>query len=256
MINHKLIFIMFGTLTIISQVSLALDPFEIHVHSDELAETGHANVELNVNSFLKGRTEPEYEGELPPNGVTHLATEASFGLTKFWEVGANVQTALDSNATGHFGGFKMRSKFAMPRADQNIVSYSLNVETGYSPFKFKEDGWVTELRPIVCLEGSRWHWHVNPIFGWAMSGKNGLTPDLEFATKIGYRTGLGFTLGAEHLAEFGQINAIPALGEQEHVTFLVSEIEADVVDIAVGVGRGLTTPSPEWITKITIGKSI
>jgi hypothetical protein len=49
---------------------------------------------------------------------------------------------------------------------------------------------------------------------------------------------------------------IPSVSEKEHVTFLVGEIDADIVDIGFGVGHGLTRVSPQWITKITVGKML
>lgn len=235
--------------------ALAIEPFEIHVHGDEVAEAGRVNLELQLNNFMEARREPDYEGEVIPNGTTHFNFEPSVGLGRNWEVAGHFLMGVDGQGSGHLGGGKVRLKYAFPKSEGTTVSYSLNGEIGYLTKKFQENGWGTELRPAVCLEGGNWHWHINPILGWSLSGGNGI-PDLEFATRLGYRVSSGFTLATELYSEFGPANAILPIGDQEHIAFLVGQFDAGFADLSLGVGRGLTSASTAWISKFQIGTAL
>ncbi len=242
-------------LVTLGHLALALEPFEITVHDDAVAEAGKINLELQLNNYLKARTEQEYEGEVVPNGTTHLNFEPSFGLGSNLEMAAHFLMGLDGQGTTHLAGGAVRLKYAFPKQERAVLFYALNGEIGYLTQKFREKGWAMEFKPAICMEGSRLHWHINPTLGWELSDGNGV-PDLGFATTLGIRISSGFTLATELYSEFGPINAITPLGEQEHVSFLVGKLEAGDVDLSLGVGRGITAASPTWITKFQIGTTL
>ncbi|MGK5083139.1 hypothetical protein WDW37_07515 [Bdellovibrionota bacterium FG-1] len=232
----------------------AMDAFEIQVYEAETNNPGQAGIELHYNTVVKGRTTPEYDGEVTPHGLTHLTLEPSYGVTQWWELGGYLQMAMTSDRQFYYGGFKLRSKFILPKELSAPIQLGLNVELGRVPKEFEEGGWASEFRPIIAYELGPFLFDFNPIFGWSFSGST-LAPELEPAFKIRYNTGKGFGLGTEYYATLGELNTIPGFAEQEHLLFLVGDLIDGPIEFNVGLGKGLSSASNDWTFKMIFGKT-
>lgn len=237
----------------VAPVALALDAFEIQVYEAEVNKPGQAGLEIHLNHVAEGQKEQAYPEEIPSHGLTHLTFEPSYGLTSTWELGGYLQFARTSDGRTYYGGFKLRSKWVVPKEKTAPYFLGLNVEVGRIPMRFEEDGWATEFRPILGVELGQWLFDLNPIFGWSLSGKDGIAPHLEPALKIRYDTKLGFGVGTEYYAGFGPLDKIPGLKDQEHVLFLAGDLIDGPIELNVGVGYGLTQASNRWTAKTIVG---
>ncbi|HVV50584.1 MAG TPA: hypothetical protein VHO06_13040 [Polyangia bacterium] len=234
----------------------AVDPFEIQVYDASIDPPLTAGIELHVNSVLSGLgTAPP--PELPPDHQTHLTAEPSLGLTTWWEVGGYLQSAIRSDGTFDFAGFKLRSKFALPPAPASRFGWAINVEVSRLPDTYDRDRWGAEVRPIATalVAGGRLYFAVNPILDWDLAGLDADgRPDLEPAA-----TGLVMienllSFGLEYYANFGPLGHWLPLSGQEHYLFEVLNLYRwRRWEINIGIGEGLTDASNRLVVKAILG---
>jgi hypothetical protein len=233
---------------------LAVDPFEIQVYEGDINQPLQAGMELHSNVAVPRPAAPDIAGG-PAQSLLRVTFEPSFGLLEWWEVGAYLQFALGlEDAGGHFGGFKLRSKWIVPRRLTGPFIFGLNVEVGRGAAVFGDDDWDTEFRPIAVWTHRRFMIAANPLVGWALSGPaRGLRPDVEPAFKVRADTGRGFGVGLEYYAGLGPLGRIEAPDRQEHILYLIGDLIDAPVDLNIGIGRGLTGVTTAWTFKTILG---
>src|SRR6185503_1321385 len=74
-------------------VARAVDPFEIQVYDAAVPAPGSPGLEIHLNSVIEGRRDAE-PPELPLHHQSHFTAEGSIGITRWWDAGAYLQTAL------------------------------------------------------------------------------------------------------------------------------------------------------------------
>ncbi len=241
----------------------AADPFEIQVYQPDLNAPGELGLELHANGTLKGKTTPEFDGQIPPNHLGRLTLEPAVGVTRWLELGAYLQGFVAPDSGVHFGGVKLRAKLVPRRAPGSPWSYGLNVEIGRVPRTVDEQGWANELRPLLGYDDGRWLFDVNPIIGYALSGPDKFKPELEPCAKVGWNTQRGFMVGLEYYSGLGLLSAgLSPLKQQEHMLYAVFDlaspagVESSGWELNVGLGRALTDGSPStWSAKAIVGHS-
>jgi hypothetical protein len=232
----------------------AVDPFEIQVYDGDINDPRQAGVELHSNFTAAGRSDPAFAGEVVPDHLLRVTLEPSFGILTWWEVGVYLQTAFQpGEPDGHFAGFKLRSKFVIPRQRTGEFILGINVELARGVAALGTAYWETEIRPIVAWLRGRWILAVNPIIGWGLTGDRHAAPDLEPAFKIRVNATQHIGLGVEYYAGFGVLSAVPAVDRQEHVVYVIGDLLNGSVDLNVGVGRGLTGATDGWTIKTILG---
>jgi hypothetical protein len=234
----------------------ALDIFEIQVYQGDINEPRQAGVELHTNFVAAGRAAPSFEGEMVPHRSLRLTVEPSFGLLRFWELGAYLELdTAPGRSQAHFGGYKFRSKWVVPREHTGSFAVGLNVEVGRGVAALGSSDWDSELRPILSWWGRRWFVAVNPILGWALTGDTSAAPELEPCAKVRFDAGHQIGLGLEYYAGLGRIDAIPAVSRQEHVLYFAGDLLDGPIELNVGIGRGLTPATDDWTVKAIVGKA-
>ena len=63
---------------------------EVQVYADDINAPGKFGLELHLNSTLKGRSAPDYPGEITPNRGIRLTPEFSYGISHDFEAGCYV----------------------------------------------------------------------------------------------------------------------------------------------------------------------
>lgn len=237
------------------------DPFEIQVYEGGINVPGHAALEVHANWAPRALRDPEYPGQIAPDRVARLTLEPSFGVTEWLELGAYLQTFYAPDGNLRFGGWKGRVKLVVPERLGLPLRLGLNLEVGRVPSSVEKDGWANEFRPIVGWDAGRLSLTVNPIFGYALTGRDRFRVDLEPAVKASWNTGAGFALGVEWYAGLGFANAMVAPRDGEHLAFLVFDLvpRAGAApgpwELDVGVGAGLTDATPQHgIVKAIFGR--
>jgi hypothetical protein len=234
----------------------AVDIFEIQVYEGDINEPRQAGVELHTNFVAAGRAAPAFDGEAVPNRSLRLTLEPSFGVFRFWELGAYLQLdTAPGRSEAHFGGYKLRSKLVVPRERTGRFTIGLNMEVGRGVAVLGSKQWDSEVRPILSWWGRRWFAAINPILGWSLTGDRSAAPELEPCAKLRFDAGHQIGLGLEYYAGLGRIDAIPAFSRQQHVLYLVGDLLDGPIELNVGLGRGLTDATDAWTVKAIVGKT-
>ena len=240
----------------------AIDRFEIQVYEGEINEPGHFGLELHSNFTARGTRTPAYPGEVPPWHTARFTLEPALGVTSWLELGAYLQL-FDAPSHGfQYAGSKLRAKLLAPKFLGESFFLGLNVEVGRVVKEVEQDQWANELRPFLG-----WHdeWllvDVNPIIGYALSGKDTFRPVFEPAAKVAVNTQLGFAVGAEYYAELGFIDdLLPARGQSHYLFGVVDLVEAhgrptSKWEVNLAVGGGISGPTDQQlVVKTIVGRS-
>jgi hypothetical protein len=233
----------------------AVDRFEIQVYEGDINEPHQSGLEVHTNFVVDGPSLPEPPATVAENHLLRLTLEPSFGLLEWWELGAYLQFAFQPGApSAHFGGFKLRSKWIVPRRLTGAFIFGLNIEVARGTAAFGGDDWDTEFRPILVWAPGRFMFALNPIVGWALTGPDRtFTPDFEPALKVRVDTGHGFGLGLEYYAGLGLPTSWLPRERQEHTLYLAADLLDAPFELNLAVGRGLTAASNDWTVKAIVG---
>ena len=249
------------------------DVFEIQVYEAEVNRPLQFGLEAHINYTVRGQKRPSYDGEQAPDRVGRLTLEPALGVTEYLEVGAYLQNMVDADGRYHFSGWKLRTKWVLPRRYSGRFFFGINAEVGKVPHFIEQEGWANEFRPIAGYYNGYWLFDINPIFGYALSGRDKFRPDFEPAGKVAYNTQYGFMVGAEYYAGLGRLSSQPtSFSEQEHLVFAtldltepassseqtqpIEQSDDESWELNVGIGRGLSDSTPQkWIIKAIFGRS-
>jgi hypothetical protein len=232
------------------------DPFEIQVYNGTTNEPGEFGLELHLNYWATGNREST-PPEVPLNGQFHATLEPSFGLTPFWEVGAYVQFAVQTDqGVAGWAGAKLRTKFVTPEYWDPHWRFGVNIEVSYLPKDYDASQWGSELRPIAAWHGPDWLVAVNPIFDQSLASPGAsLGPAFAPCAKVARSIG-PVALGIEYYATFGPGTAfVPWAEESQQIFEVVDLVSVDRLEINAGVGEGLTQASQGVVLKAIVGYS-
>jgi hypothetical protein len=232
----------------------AIDPFEIQVYDGTADAPLAPGVELHLNTVPIGR-EVGDGPELPPDGQSHFTLEPSFGVTRWWELGAYLQTALRSDGVFTYAGAKFRSKFVTPPGYHPNWRLGVNLEVSRIPEAYDRDRWGTEVRPIAAWENAAWHFALNPILDTSLAGPGSSEgPSFEPALMAKYKIEERVALGIEYYANFGPIVGPSSWSEQEHYVFeAIDVLFLKQFELNFGIGEGLTAASNAFVLKAIVG---
>ena len=214
-----------------STSALAQDEFEIQVYDAVTAGPLEPGLEVHLNHFFQGTTEPGPGGEVPTEHLTHLTFEPHLGLTRWWEMGLYLQTVLRPDGGWDSGGIKLRSKFRWPES-VGAFRFALNLEVSRVSKRYEADGWGSEIRPIVDIP---------------LAGTDAWKPDFEPAAKVSFDVTHSWAVGVETYSAFGQFGNFLPWDQQTHRVFAVVDTSWQWFALNFGVGYG--TGPEKWIVK-------
>jgi hypothetical protein len=233
----------------------AFDPFEIQVYDGTANAPGVPGLELHVNRVFNGLRSADAP-ELPPHHQTHVLLEPSLGLTRFWEVGAYLQSALLADGSFDYAGVKLRSKFVSPPGWHEHLRIGVNLEVSFLPHAFDRSGAAIELRPIVAWESREFLFALNPIVGVALARPGWHEgPDFAPALMARYKWREQLAFGLEYYADLGPFASgfLPGSQQQHYVFEAVDLMSIANVELSLGIGEGLTHASNKVIMKLIAG---
>ena len=228
-------------------ISSAALPDEIQVYTDDVEKPGEFGTELHVNMTPKGRTAPDYPGEVVTNRGLRVTPEISYGIARDWDGGIYLPLVRSGEGTYYFAGPKLRLKWLPLRPPEGEAGWfaGVNGELAFVQYRFEEARRTAELRPIIGWRNADWLVSFNPIIETNLAGpqKGVLTfsPAAKLARSIGHER----AVGVEYYADMGRLSHFSPQSQQSHQLFVV----LDTKDLNFGIGRGLNGASDRWTVK-------
>ena len=228
---------------------------EIQVYDGGLADVGTFNLTWHNNFTPKGVKAPAFPGAVVADQSFNGVTEWAYGVTPWFEAG--LYLPLYSHDT-HLGwtvdGFKLRTLFAVPHADDRRFFYGANFEFSVNSSHWDEHRVTSEVRPILGWHLKPWDIVLNPILDTAYDGLKHL--DFAPGARIAYNISDRWAVAAEEYADYGQVHDFAPRVEQGHQLFGVVNHTTKFVDIEAGVGVGLTDASDRVTFKLLLSKDL
>src|SRR3954454_22785120 len=130
---------------------------EIQVYDGGLAPVGVFNLTWHNNFTPRGVDTPAFPGTVTPDRSWNGVPEWALGVTPWFEAGLYMPLYSHDKDLG-FGldGFKLRTLFAVPNADDRTFFYGANFEFSVNAARWDASRFSSEVRPIIG-------WHLRPI---------------------------------------------------------------------------------------------
>lgn len=225
----------------------AVDRFEIQVYDGTANAPGVASLENHVNFVDRG--DRNGGATAPTEHQAHLTFEGALGVSRIWEPGVYLQTALVPGNGYEFGGVKLRSKFVTPPGFSRHVRLGANFELAQVPSDFEEHRWSVEVRPIAAFVFPEFLFAVNPIVSVPLSNGGG-APEFEPAVSAKGRLAPGVALGVEYYAGLGPFGEPLPVAEQDHYLFIAGDYDLGKgFNLNFGAGAGLSDASDRFTLK-------
>jgi hypothetical protein len=223
---------------------------EIQVYNAAIAAVGQFTIQQHLNYTASGLKDPPFPGGLVSNHALNGTPEFAYGVTDWWELGLYLPFAVQDQQFLS-NGFKVRTLFVSPNADQRNFFYGINFELGNTTPKFAQTRFTLEVRPIIGIRNADYEFIVNPIVdaGFGKFGQLDFAPAVRVARKLDK----DLFVGLEYYSDFGEIGNFPKLADQQHQLFAVTDFKVGDIDVDFGVGFGLTPASDRLVIKTILG---
>lgn len=224
---------------------------EIQVYDGGLAAVGVFNLTWHNNFTPSGIDAPAFPGGITSDKSLNGVTEWAYGVTDWFEAGLYLPLySVDKHRGGTIDGFKLRTLFAVPHADNRRFAYGANFEFSYNARHWDTTRFTSEIRPIIGWHLSPVDVIINPIVDTSYDGVKNMV--FVPAARVAYNFPSGCALAIEEYADFGPVHDFHASGEQSHQIFGIVNTRYKTVDIEGGVGFGLTGASDNLTLKLIL----
>jgi hypothetical protein len=229
---------------------------EIQVYDGALAEVGKFNLTWHQNFTLKGAKEPAFPGGLISNHAYVGVPEWAYGVTTWFELGLYMPLySVTKDYGSSLNGFKLRTLFAVPKADERKFFYGVNFEFSWNAKQWDEKRYSNEIRPILG-------WHlgdtdiiVNPIMDNSYIGVKNL--DFAPATRVSHKFTANWTFGLEEYGDYGHLHDIKPLHDQWHQLWFVADHPLKGgIEMEPGIGVGMTAGSDKLTLKLILSRDL
>ena len=244
-----------SSLTLLSAIACAQTD-EIQVYDGGLANVGKFNLTWHQNFTLKGAKQQAFPGGLISNHAYVGVPEWAYGVTRWFELGLYMPLySVTKDYGSSLNGFKIRTLFATPKADERRVFYGVNFEFSYNAKQWDEKRYTNEIRPIVG-------WHlgdtdviVNPIMDNSYIGVKNL--DFAPATRVAHKFTPKWAFALEEYGDYGHLRDIKPLHDQWHQLWFVADHPLKGgIDMEPGIGVGMTAGSDKLTLKLILSRDL
>jgi hypothetical protein len=224
---------------------------EIQVYDGGLAAPGIFNLTLHSNFTPRGVTTPAFPGSVVADRSFNGVPEWAYGVTEWFEAGLYLPLYThDRNAGWGLDGFKLRTLFAVPHADDRRFVYGANFEFSVNAKRWDATRFTSEVRPIIGWHLKPWDIIINPIVDTSYDGLQNL--ELVPAGRVAYNFESGWALAAETYSDYGPVSDLSPRREQAHQLYAVADRTFGSVDVEAGVGVGLTASADRLTLKVIL----
>jgi hypothetical protein len=228
---------------------------EIQVYDGGLAAVGQTNLTWHSNFTPRGAKKPAFPGAVIADKSFNGVPEWALGVTKWFEAGLYLPLYSRDKASGWgLDGFKLRTLFAVPNADERRFFYGANIEYSYNAKRWDAKRITSEIRPIVGWHVSPVDIIVNPILDTAYDGFKNL--DFAPSTRVAYNVSNIWAVAVEEYADFGPIRNFLPGREQAHQLYGVIDYNGRMLGVEAGMGVGITHGSDKLTFKLIVTKDL
>ena len=228
---------------------------EIQVYNGELTEPGKFSLTWHHNFTPIGLKEPTFPGGLVSDKAFIGVPEWSYGVTKWFDMALYMPLySITKNRGATLNGFKLRTMFAVPNADQRTFVYGVNFEYSYNATQWEPKRFSSEIRPIIG-------WHLrgtelmfNPIMDSEYNGIKNF--DFAPASRVSHTFSPKWTFGLEEYGDYGPLRSFHPARQQSHQLYFVADHPAKGWDIEAGVGVGMTAGSDKLTLKLMLSRDL
>jgi hypothetical protein len=228
---------------------------EIQVYDGGLAAPRLTNLTWHSNFIAKGIKGPAFPGAVAADKSFNGVPEWALGVTKWFEAGLYMPLYSRDNDTGWgLNGFKLRTLFAVPDADDRMFVYGVNVEYSFNAKRWDTKRFTSEVRPIVGWHLSPVDVIFNPIVDTAYDGLKNLV--FAPSIRVAYNASSIWQVAVEEYADYGPLRDFHPAGEQAHQLYGVVDYNGKKFGLEAGVGVGLTDASDRLTFKLIVTKDL
>jgi hypothetical protein len=228
---------------------------EIQVYDGGLADRGVLNLTLHNNYTPRGETAPAFPGAVVADRSWNGVPEWAYGVNRWFEAGLYLPLyTLDKHQGWGLNGFKLRTLFAVPDADDQTFVYGTNFEFSFNAERWDPTRFTSEIRPIIGWHLKRVDLFFNPILDTAYDGLGKL--EFEPSTRLAYRLRGAWALAVEEYADLGPLEDLHPTSEQAHQLYGVVDGRWRAVDVEFGVGAGLTAAADDVTLKLILSSDL
>jgi hypothetical protein len=242
--------LMWGTPT-----AAAAQADEIQVYDGGLAAPGVFNLTLHNNWTPRGIKTPAEPGQVVADKSLNGVPEWAYGVTSWFEAGLYLPLyTRDKNLGWGLNGFKLRTLFAVPHAEERTFFYGANMEFSFNADRWDSTKFTSEVRPIIGWHAGRVDVIFNPIVDTAYDGLK----NLEFvpASRVAYNLSPVWAVAVEEYADFGPLHDLHSAHEQAHQIYGVLNRTGRPFDVELGIGFGLTNASDGLTLKVILARDL
>ena len=225
------------------------------MYDASIAEKGKFNLTLHNNFTPSGQKTASFPGGIISDRAFVGVSEWAYCATDWFEAGLYMPLySISKSRGGSLNGFKLRTLFVRPHADDHTFVYGVNFEFSYNARYWDPKRSTAEIRPIVGL-----HLHTadiifNPILDTSYDGFKNL--DFAPSTRIAYNISSKLAVAAEEYADYGPVHQVFPASEQSHQMFAVVDHSSKFLDVEFGVGFGLTGASDKVTLKLILSRDL
>jgi hypothetical protein len=228
---------------------------EIQVYDGGLAPVGTFNLTVHNNFTPRGIRTPAFPGAVVADKSLNGVPEWALGVTEWFEAGLYLPLySRDVHDGWGLDGFKLRTLFAVPHADDRRFVYGANFEFSYNARRWDTNRFTSEIRPIIG-----WHLRpidiiINPIVDTSYDGPGNMV--FAPSTRVAYNFPSGWALAVEEYADYGPFHDLQRGGNQVHQLFAVFDTTVRAWDIEAGIGAGLTDATDRVTLKLIVARDL
>ena len=228
---------------------------EIQVYDGGLAPRGVFNLTLHSNFTPRGVRKPAFPGAVTSDKSFNGVPEFALGVTDWFEAGLYLPLySRDKNSGFALDGFKLRTLFAVPNADDRRFVYGANFEFSYNARRWETSRFTSEIRPIVGWHSKPVDIIVNPIVDTSYDGFGNavFAPSVRLACNVSPV----WAVALEEYSDFGPFYHFHSRSDQAHQLYWVVDRTGKQWDIEAGIGTGLTKGSDGLTLKLILARDL
>ncbi len=223
---------------------------EIQVYTAEIAPKGVFNLTLHTNFTPKGVKTPAFPGAVVADKSLNGVPEWAYGVASWFEAGLYMPLySVDKDMGFGLDGFKLRSLFVVPHAEDRTFVYGANFEFSINAKRWDSNRFSSEVRPIVGWHLGSWDLIFNPILDTEYDGFENL--DFAPSTRVSFNFKKIWAVALEEYDDFGPIKGFLPSSQQAHQIYAVID-RSGRLEFEGGIGFGLTDASDKLTLKMIL----